>query len=122
MLFDGTEKYSGREADRLITERGGGYNGFTGMDTTAYYETWAPKNLDLSLEMESQRMAHALLRPQDIEKEKGVVISEFEMSENSPSFLLRAEGHGGAVPRRALRAPGDRRARPICARWIARRC
>jgi len=89
MLFDGTEKYGGRQADRLITERGGGYNGFTGMDTTAYYETWASRNLDLSFDLESQRMAHALLRPEDIEKEKGVVISEFEMSENSPSFLLR---------------------------------
>ena len=98
MLFDGTEKYSGREADRLITEQGGGYNGFTGMDTTTYYETWAPKNLDLSLEMESQRMAHALLRPEDIEKEKGVVISEFEMSENSPGFLLREKVMAAQFP------------------------
>ena len=89
MLFKGTEKYSGREMDKLITERGGYYNGFTSMDTTAYVETMAPSNLDLALEMESQRMAHALLAADDVESEKGVVISEFEMSENSPSFLLR---------------------------------
>ena len=115
MLFDGTQKYSGRDADRLITERGGGYNGFTSMDTTTYYETWAPKNLDLSLDLESQRMAHALLRPEDIEKEKGVVISEFEMSENSPAFLLRekvmeAQFPGEPYGRQVIGSKADLRA------------
>jgi zinc protease len=89
MLFKGSEKYSGREVDRLITQRGGYYNGFTSMDYTAFVETIAPSSLDLALDIESQRMAHALIAAEDVESEKGVVISEFEGSENSPSFLLR---------------------------------
>jgi hypothetical protein len=32
--------------DRLITERGGYYNGFTSMDTTSYIETMAPEHLE----------------------------------------------------------------------------
>lgn len=89
MLFKGTKKYSGREMDRLITERGGYHNGFTGMDTTSYVETMAPEHLDLAFDMEAQRMSQALIAPEEVEQEKGVVISEFEMAENSPDFLLR---------------------------------
>ena len=89
MAFKGTEKYAGREIDRLVTMRGGYLNGFTSMDFTAYVETLPPDALDLAFGIESERMAHCLLGDEDVESEKGVVISEFEMAENDPGFLLR---------------------------------
>ncbi len=89
MAFKGTEKLSGREMNRLVTEHGGYMNGFTSMDFTAYVETLAPDALDMAFEIESQRMAHCLLAAEDIEAEKGVVLSEFEGNENDPTYLLR---------------------------------
>jgi len=89
MAFKGTERLSGREMNRLVTAKGGYLNGFTSMDYTAYVETLPPDSLDLAFDIESERMAKCILTAEDIEAEKGVVISEFEGAENDPSFLLR---------------------------------
>ncbi len=91
MAFKGTERFSGRDMDRLITSKGGYLNGFTSMDYTGYVETLPREALDLAFTIESERMARCLLKAEDIESEKGVVISEFEGAENDPSFLLRRE-------------------------------
>ncbi len=88
MAFKGTPTMSGREMDRLVTQKGGYLNGFTSMDYTAYVETLPSDSLDLALRIESDRMANCLLNADDLESEKGVVLSEFEGAENDPSFLL----------------------------------
>ncbi len=87
--FKGTERLSGREANRLVTAQGGYLNGFTSMDYTAYVETLPADALDLAFDIESDRMAGCALSAEDIEAEKGVVLSEFEGAENDPTFLLR---------------------------------
>lgn len=89
MAFKGTEGLSGREMNRLVTARGGYLNGFTSMDYTAYVEALPRDALDLALQIESERMGRCLLDAEDIEAEKGVVLSEFAGAENDPSFLLR---------------------------------
>ncbi|HUU54315.1 MAG TPA: pitrilysin family protein [Armatimonadota bacterium] len=89
MAFKGTERLSGREMNRLVTAKGGYLNGFTSMDYTAYVETLPSDSLDLGFDIESERMLKCLLSAEDIEAEKGVVISEFEGAENDPAFLLR---------------------------------
>ncbi|MBN1460818.1 MAG: insulinase family protein [Armatimonadetes bacterium] len=89
MAFKGTERLSGREMNRLVTAKGGYLNGFTSMDYTAYVETLPSDSLDLALDIEAERMTKCTLSAEDIESEKGVVLSEFEGAENDPSFLLR---------------------------------
>jgi len=88
MAFKGTERLSGREMNRLVTAKGGYLNGFTSMDYTAYVETLPSDALDLAFEIESERMARCTLSAEDVETEKGVVLSEFAGRENDPSFLL----------------------------------
>jgi zinc protease len=39
MAFNGTERFTGQDMDRLITSKGGYMNGFTSMDYTGYVET-----------------------------------------------------------------------------------
>ncbi len=75
--------------NRLVTARGGYLNGFTSMDYTAYVETLPRDALDLAFAIEAERMAHAVISTEDVEAEKGVVLSEFAGNENDPSFLLR---------------------------------
>jgi zinc protease len=90
MAFKGTARLTGREMDRLVTQNGGYLNGFTSMDFTAFVETLPREALDVAFDIESERMSKCLLSQEDIESERGVVISEFEGAENDPSFLLRS--------------------------------
>ena len=98
MAFKGTERFSGREQNRLVTARGGYLNGFTSMDYTAYVETLPRDALDLAFDIESDRMANCVLSAENIEAEKGVVLSEFEGSENDPAFLLRQKVMAAQFP------------------------
>jgi len=98
MAFKGTERFSGREQTRLVTALGGYLNGFTSMDYTAYVETLPRDALDLAFDIESDRMVNCELSPDDVEAEKGVVLSEFEGAENDPSFLLRREVMAAQFP------------------------
>ncbi len=98
MAFKGTESFSGREQNRLVTARGGYLNGFTSMDYTAYVETLPRDALDLAFDIESERMTKCVLSADDIEAEKGVVLSEFESAENDPAFLLRQKVMAAQFP------------------------
>ena len=91
MAFKGTERLSGRQMNRLVTAQGGYLNGFTSMDYTAYVETLPADALDLAFDIESERMPRCVLSAEDIESERGVVLSEFEGAENDPAFLLRRD-------------------------------
>jgi zinc protease len=48
--------------------------------------------------MEAERMTKCLLLAEDVESEKGVVLSEFEGAENDPGFLLRREVMAAQFP------------------------
>jgi zinc protease len=98
MTFKNTEHLSGREADMLVTARGGYINGMTSMDYTAYVETLPSNALDIAFHIESERMNKATLSAADIESEKGVVISEFEGDENDPEFALNRDVMAAQFP------------------------
>jgi zinc protease len=98
VAFKGTERFTGREMNRLVTARGGYLNGFTSMDYTAYVETLPKDALDLALEIEAERMTRSLISAEDVESEKGVILSEFAGGENDPSFLLRRQVMAAQFP------------------------
>ena len=77
MLFKGTKKRSSykiinKEFDRL----GGGFNAFTTKNITGYYIKAPSKFLEKSIELLSDLLFNSLIREEDIEKEKQVVIEE----------------------------------------------
>ncbi|MFN2115012.1 MAG: M16 family metallopeptidase [Anaerolineae bacterium] len=91
MLFKGSERYPAGEMDRLVAREGGVFNGLTWVDFTTYFETLPADRIDLALDIEADRMTSALFRPEDVDSERTVVISEREGNENSPMFLLSEE-------------------------------
>lgn len=91
MMFQGTPRFGKGEIFRRVSANGGVLNGFTWLDYTAYFETVPSNRLDLPIDLESDRMAHSLFLPDEVERERTVVISEREGSENSPVFLLGEE-------------------------------
>jgi zinc protease len=96
MMFKGTRRVSGEEADRLIMRDGGLRNAMTWVDWTTYFETMPADKIDFALRLEADRMRHALFPPKEVESERTVIISERQMYENNPGFRLSEEVQAAA--------------------------
>ncbi|NOX61995.1 MAG: insulinase family protein [Chloroflexi bacterium] len=88
MLFKGTPTFPQGEYDRLVQREGGYFNGMTWLDWTTYYETLPADRIELALRIESDRMTHSLFEPEEVERERTVILSEREGNENRPTYLL----------------------------------
>ena len=91
LLFKGSRKFNpaaGTPIARTLERVGAAFNATTWFDRTNYYETLPAQHLELALELEADRMRHALLRPEDLASEMTVVRNEFERGENDPFDVL----------------------------------
>jgi zinc protease len=103
MQFKGSPRFPPGELDRAISRLGGYWNAFTFLDWTCYFETLPAESIDLALCLEADRMNASLFKPEDVESERTVIISERQGSENEPVFQL-----GEAVQSAAFRVHGYR--------------
>ena len=88
MLFKGTIKRSSKELAESIEDVGGQLNAFTGKEATCFYVKILDSYLELAVEVLSDMLFNSRFAVEDIEKEKGVVIEEINMSEDSPEDVL----------------------------------
>ncbi|MCL7422166.1 MAG: insulinase family protein [Methylobacter sp.] len=79
MMFKGTDKHPAGEFSRIIAENGGDENAFTGQDYTAYFQTMEKSRLDVSFELEADRMRNLNLLDEELKKELQVVTEERRM-------------------------------------------
>ncbi len=96
MMFKGTPQFPNQILDRAISRVGGQWNAYTYYDFTAYYETMPAAEIDLGLQIESDRIVNSLFDPQEVASERTVIISERQGAENSPLFLLSEEVRAAA--------------------------
>lgn len=86
MAFKGTKnRPSALEIATLMDSIGAESNAFTGKELTGYYIKAAAKHTDISLELLSDMLANLLLDKAEIEKEKGVILEEINLYEDTPS-------------------------------------
>ncbi len=88
MLFKGTNKRSAAEIAEEIDAIGGNLNAFTSKECTCFYVKVIDENLDAAVELLSDLVCNSRLAEDDIEREKGVVIEEILMNEDSPEDLV----------------------------------
>jgi predicted Zn-dependent peptidase len=88
MFFKGTGKRSPKEIAASVENLGGQINAFTSKEATCYYVKNLYTHLDLSLEVLSDIILNSKFAAEDIEREKGVVVEEINMSEDSPEDAL----------------------------------
>lgn len=88
MFFKGTQKRSSKQIVSDVENVGGQINAFTSKEATCYYVKALNTHLDLSLDVISDMILHAKFDPEEIEKEKGVVIEEINMGLDSPEDVL----------------------------------
>lgn len=85
MAFKGTKsRPTAMHIASLIDGIGGEFNAFTGKESTGYYVKSSSNHADLSLDLLSDMLQNSLLDAHEIEKEKGVIIEEINMYEDTP--------------------------------------
>ncbi len=92
MTFKGTQKYPPGEFSRIIAANGGRENAFTGRDYTAYFQTMSADRLEISFQLEADRMRNLLLPTEEFRKELEVVKEERRLrTEDNPNSLTREQ-------------------------------
>ena len=85
MFFKGTKKRPNTLAIAETLDRiGGQYNAFTGREYTGYWAKVDSKHLDLALDWVSDIFLNSNLEPQEIERERGVIMEEINMYLDTP--------------------------------------
>ncbi|MBZ9635802.1 M16 family metallopeptidase [Clostridium sp. FP1] len=88
MLFKGTSGRTAKQIAEAIEDVGGQINAFTGKEATCYYIKALDTHLELSLDILSDMLFNSNFSEEEIEKEKGVIFEEINMSEDSPEDVL----------------------------------
>ncbi len=92
MMFKGTGKIGPEEFSRIVQENGGNDNAFTSRDYTAYFENLSANRIQVSIDLESDRMQNLLLREEDFKTEQMVVMEERRLrTEDSPQAYLQEQ-------------------------------
>ena len=88
MFFKGTSHRTAKQISEEVEDVGGQLNAFTGKEATCFYIKALDTHLELSLDVLSDMLFNSNFSEEEIEKEKGVVIEEIKMSEDSPEDVL----------------------------------
>jgi len=94
MLFKGTSHRTAFQISEEIDALGGYLNAMTSKEYTAYYVDVLPQHMDQALDVLADLVKNPLFKPEDIAKEKGVILEEIRMQEDNPQekvFELFAE-------------------------------
>ena len=84
MIFKGTEKRSAQHIAMAIDALGGQANAFTDKECTCYYMKVLDKRLQTGISILADMFLHSRFAQEDIELERGVVLEEIDMYEDSP--------------------------------------
>ena len=85
MFFKGTEnRPTAREIAGEIDAIGGEFNAFTGKEYTGYYVKCAAEHRDVALDVLVDMLRNSKFDPEEIEREKGVIVEEMNMYYDTP--------------------------------------
>ncbi len=88
MLFKSTENRTTREIAEEMDRLGGQMNAFTSKECTCYYAKVITEHLPRALTLLFDILTHPRLDPGEMEKERGVILEEIAMSEDTPDDLV----------------------------------
>jgi predicted Zn-dependent peptidase len=91
LLFKGTERRSAVAIAEEIDAVGGELNAFTTKEHTCYHAHVLDCDLDLAVDLICDVLGDALLDPEDVELERGVVLEEIAMRDDDPEDALHDE-------------------------------
>lgn len=85
MFFKGTERRpTARDIALEVDQIGGEFNAFTSKEYTGYYIRCAAERRDTALDVLVDMLRHSKFDPEELEREKGVIIEEMNMYVDTP--------------------------------------
>lgn len=109
MLFKGTARRSAAQLARDMDAIGGQVNAYTTKEHTCFYARTLGRHMDQGMDILSDMLFHSKFDQQDVDLERGVILEEIDMYEDTPEDLV-AERLSSAVYK------GSALARPILGR------
>ena len=89
MFFKGTERRpTSRDIAGEIDSIGGEFNAFTGKEYTGYYVRCAAEHAPVAFDVLVDMIRHSRFEPEEIEREKGVIVEEMNMYFDTPRDYL----------------------------------
>lgn len=89
MFFKGAKKYKNAKAvSGAIDGVGGDFNAFTGKEYVGYFVKVAARHKDTALDVLSDMLVHSKFDPHEIEKERGVIMEEYNMYQDTPMYQV----------------------------------
>jgi predicted Zn-dependent peptidase len=91
LLFKGTPRRSALDISASIDAVGGEMNAFTSKEYTCFYARVLDADLPLAVDVVSDLVTSALMRDDDVESERDVILEEIAMRDDDPSDLVHEE-------------------------------
>lgn len=88
MLFKGTDTRSAEDIAQAIDSIGGQLDAFTAKEYASYYIKVLDEHLPLALDVLADLVLNPAFKPEDIEREKKVIVEEIKMVEDTPDDLV----------------------------------
>ncbi|NLU45964.1 MAG: insulinase family protein [Euryarchaeota archaeon] len=89
VVFRETRNRTSYQMAKEIEGAGGELNAFTGREITAFYAVTIKETKDVAKEMVADIVAHPLIKEEDVELEKRIVLQELSMVRNEPESYIR---------------------------------
>ena len=88
LVFKGTEHRSTTEIAQVIDILGGDVDAFTGKEYTSFYAHVLDEQVDTALELLTDIVTSPRFTDEDLEMERGVILEEIKMVEDTPDDLV----------------------------------
>ncbi|MDA8435662.1 MAG: pitrilysin family protein [Actinomycetales bacterium] len=91
LLFKGTARRSALDISAALDAVGGEMNAFTSKEYTCFYARVLDVDLPLAVDVVSDLVTSALLRANDVDSERDVILEEIAMRDDDPGDLVHEE-------------------------------
>lgn len=89
LFFKGASRYkNAAEVSSAIDSVGGDFNAFTGKEYAGYYVKLASSKKEVAFDVIGDMMLNATLDSHEIDKERGVILEEFNMYQDTPMYQV----------------------------------
>lgn len=105
MMFNGTPTRSSRQIAEAVEDVGGQINAYTSREITAYYIHLLKNDMPMAMDILSDLIQRPTFPDHELEKERGVIIQEIGMTNDTPDDVVFDHYQETAYPGQALGAP-----------------
>lgn len=102
MAFKGTKKRSARQIAEEFEGIGGRINAYTSKEKTVYYAKVLKKHAEFAVEFLSDILQNSTFDEVELEKERGVILQEIAMTNDTPDDIVFDYFQEAAYPNQAL--------------------